>query len=109
MVMPIGFLLNDTMIYYNINDVIKKYKVTVLVIWYPVQHKDLQGRIDKFLEQIIATSPKITVIKADEEYSSVQAWATLWTFQKNPAEDTLAAMHILEHFLNRYPLEKQKK
>jgi RNase H-fold protein (predicted Holliday junction resolvase) len=104
MAMPIGYILNDAMVYYSLNDIIKKYKVSVIVIGYPQQHEEWQDRIDSFLEHVVASAPKLRIIKADEEYSSVQASATLGDFKKNPANDTLAAMHILEHFVIRYPL-----
>jgi RNase H-fold protein (predicted Holliday junction resolvase) len=39
------------------------------------------------------------IIKVDEDYTSVEANATTWNFQKKPGEeDTIAAMKILERF-----------
>lgn len=104
MVMPIGYILNDDMLYYNLRELLHKYKVTTIVIGYPQQHEDLQRLIDSFLEHLVALEPKLRVIKADEEYTSVQAGATSGDFTKHAAEDTLAAMHILEHFLATHPL-----
>jgi hypothetical protein len=41
----------------------------------------------------------ITIDKFDEDYTSVEASAEIGDFNKTPAQDTMAAMKILEHYI----------
>jgi RNase H-fold protein (predicted Holliday junction resolvase) len=51
------------------------------------------------IERLLLIDEKLTIEKVDEEYTSVQSWETTGDFTKNIAEDTVAAMHILETYL----------
>ena len=99
MVMPIGFVMNDAQLFFNISDIVSRYFIKKAVVWYPKQHLKLQEKIDDFLENLLFVDANIDVIKVDEEYSSVQAGERSGNFEKNESEDTLAAMIILENFL----------
>ena len=93
---PIGSLSNDESLFFNIWDVMARYRIGHVVVGYPKQHEDIQIKIDEFLSQVNFVDPDVTVERVDEEYSSVEAWATTWSFEKGPEEDTVASMKILE-------------
>lgn len=99
MIMPIGYLMNDQTFYYNISDVLARYAIKKIIIGYPKHHEDAQKAIDVMIERLLLIDEKLTIEKVDEEYTSVQSWETTWDFTKNIAEDTVAAMHILETYL----------
>ncbi len=96
--MPIGYLLNDQMIYFNISDIITRNYVKKIVIWYPSKQKDIQEKINKFMQSLeyIIDKSEISIEKIDEDYSSVQSGEIVSNFKKNVAEDTVSAMIILE-------------
>ena len=98
---PIGSMMNDNSLFFNIWDILQRYHVTKLVIGYPKNHKDLQKSIDKFIEQVLFIDREIEVVRVDEEYSSVQAAATTWKYEKSTEEDTIAAMKILEEYIDK--------
>ncbi|HMT01121.1 MAG TPA: Holliday junction resolvase RuvX [Candidatus Absconditabacterales bacterium] len=96
--MPIGYLLNDQMIYFNISDIITRNYVKKIVIGYPSKQKDIQEKINKFMQSLeyIIDKSEISIEKIDEDYSSVQSGEIVSNFKKNVAEDTVSAMIILE-------------
>lgn len=98
-VFPIGYLMNDPGLFFSIGDVLERYHIGTVVIGYPKQHKEFQTQIDAFLENILFINEDINVVKVDEEYSSVQAQAKTDDYKKTSHEDTLAAMVILENYL----------
>lgn len=101
--MPIWYLLNDQMIYFNISDIIQRNYVKKIVIWYPSKQKDIQEKINKFMQSLeyIIDKSEISIEKVDEDYSSVQSWEVISNFKKNAAEDTVSAMIILERRANK--------
>ena len=99
MIMPIGYLMNDQTFYYNISDVLARYAIKKIIIGYPKHHEDAQKAIDIMVERLLLIDEKLNIEKVDEEYTSVQSWETTGDFTKNIAEDTVAAMHILETYL----------
>ncbi len=99
MIMPIGYLMNDQTFYYNISDVLARYAIKKIIIGYPKHHEDAQKAIDVMVERLLLIDEKLNIEKVDEEYTSVQSWETTGDFTKNIAEDTVAAMHILETYL----------
>ncbi len=101
MVMPIGMLMNDQSLFYWLSDIVWRHHIGTVVVWYPKQHKKLQKDIDAFIQELAYLEDRLDIIKVDEEYSSVQAWATLWVYEKHPGTDTLAAMHLLESFIKQ--------
>ncbi len=99
MTMPIGTFMNDQYVIFNLWATLERYAIWKVVLWYPKQHKGLQSKIDTLIEQLCFVEKKLEIVKVDEEYTSVQAAATLDSQKKTLADDTVAAMHILEYYL----------
>lgn len=99
MVMPIWYLMNDKSLFFDVWDILGRYHIKKVVVWYPKQHKETQVKIDEFLKNITFVDRDIVCEKVDEEYSSVMANATTGTYKKDETEDTLAAIHILEWYM----------
>lgn len=97
-VLPVWYLLNDQMIFFNIADLISRYSVSTIVVWRPKRQKDIQAKIQKFINNMnyIIEKWEITIETVDEDYTSVQSWEIVSNFKKNCAEDTISAMLILE-------------
>lgn len=80
-------------------DIVKRYRVRHIVIGVP-HDKRAKWQIEGFAQTIARViDEKMTVELLDEDYTSVQAWEKIGNFQKNAAEDTIAAMFILERRL----------
>jgi RNase H-fold protein (predicted Holliday junction resolvase) len=101
MTTPVGTLYNDESLFFNIWAILKRYYIGTVVVWYPKQHKTLQAKIDAFVEQLVVVDDSLLIVKTDEEYTSIQAGAVLGTFEKSLAEDTVAAMVILEEYIKK--------
>ena len=97
-VFPIGYIMNDSMTYYYIADLIQKYHIRKIVLWWPNRQKDVQEKITKFMESLnyIIENQRIEIITVNEDYSSVQSWEIISDFKKNATTDTISAMIILE-------------
>lgn len=100
-VMPVGYLMNDQSFYFNMSDVIARYKITKIIVGYPKQHEDHQKEIDVMIERLLLIDEKLNIERVDEEYTSVQSGEVTGNFKKNIAEDTVAAMFILEAYLEK--------
>lgn len=99
MTMPLGTLMNDESLFFNMWSVLERYYIWTVVIWFPKQHKKTQAKIDSFIEQLLYVEKDLIIVKTDEEYSSVEASAKLGTIDKVPGEDSIAAMIILDNAL----------
>lgn len=99
MVTPVGSILNDESLFFNIADILQRYHIETVVIGYPKQQEELQKKIDEFLEQIMFIEHDMKTVRWDEEYTSVEAGAVNGDFTKNVAEDTIASMIILERYM----------
>lgn len=87
---------------YDLAHLIAQHKIDTIVVWYPWQVSFVSRSIDTFIKNLsFVIDPTIVIHKENEDYSSVQAGATLWDFKKTAAEDTLAAGIILEKFLKK--------
>ncbi len=97
-VFPIGYLLNDKMIYFNLWDIIHRHNIRKIVLWFPHKQKDTQEKILDFIKHLefIIDPNKVSIETIEEDYTSVQAWEIVSNFKKNVAEDTVSAMLILE-------------
>ncbi|HPK27897.1 MAG TPA: Holliday junction resolvase RuvX [Candidatus Absconditabacterales bacterium] len=95
---PIGYLLNDQMIYFNISEIIQRQYIKKIVIGRPSKQKDIQEKIENFIKSLgyIIDKRNITIEKVEEDYTSVQSGEIVSNFKKNVAEDTVSAMLILE-------------
>ena len=102
-IFPVGYLLNDQMIFFHIADIIEKHNVATIVIWRPKTQKDIQEKIQKFINNLsyIIERREINIDMIDEDYTSVQSGEIVSNFKKNVAEDTVSAMLILERRKNR--------
>ncbi len=100
-IFPIGYLLNDQMIYFNIADLIIRYHVVKIMIGRPSKQEDVQEKIKKFIQGLSRNIDKenIEIQYVEEDYTSVQSGEIMSNFKKNAAEDTISAMLILERGL----------
>lgn len=102
-VFPIGYLTNDKGVFAALAELISRYRVKTIVVGLP---RDTWAReqIEQFVHAFVGTlSDDIAVELFDEDYTSVQAGEKIGNFQKNIAEDTLAAMLILERRIANQP------
>ena len=98
--MPIWFLENGHSMFFALWDLLERYKIKKIVVWYPSRQIDIQKLIDKFVVSISTICKDIPIVKVNEDYSSVQAAAIDWSFDKvRWKEDTLAAMQIMENYM----------
>jgi RNase H-fold protein (predicted Holliday junction resolvase) len=97
-IFPIWYVMNDSMTYYYIADLIQRYHIRKIVLWWPNRQKDVQEKITKFMESLnyIIENQRIDIITVNEDYSSVQSWEIISDFKKNATTDTISAMVILE-------------
>ena len=97
---PIGSLLNDKMVYFNLWDIIQRHNIRKIVLWFPHTQKDTQEKILDFIKhlEMIIDTEKISIETIQEDYTSVQAWEIVSNFKKNVAEDTVSAMLILDRW-----------
>lgn len=97
-IFPVGYLLNDQMIFFHIAEIIEKHNVSTIVVWRPSRQEDIQEKINKFINNMnyIIEHREITLDRVEEDYTSVQSGEIVSNFKKNVAEDTISAMLILE-------------
>lgn len=100
--MPIGYIFNDKMTYISIADMIVRYQVHTIVIGRPSQQKDIQTKIQQFVDGLwLLVDPETVKIEyVEEDYSSIQAGEIVSQFKKNVAEDTISAMILLDRWKN---------
>lgn len=110
-VFPIGYILNDKMMYFNIAGIIEKHNVGKIMLWRPSKQKDIQKKIQYFMKSLgyIIEHREIEIQLVEEDYTSVQSWEITSNFKKNAAEDTVSAMLILERWLKDNKWEKFEK
>jgi RNase H-fold protein (predicted Holliday junction resolvase) len=71
--MPIGYLLNDGSLMYNLGDIILRYNIGKIVVGYP-SDENLQKKVDEFIKQLnFIIAEDISIEKVNEDYTSVQA------------------------------------
>lgn len=100
-ILPIWNISNDWSLFFSLWDVLNRYNIKKIVVWYPREQEDIKESIDNFLKQInYIVEEDISIIKINEDYTSVEAWAVIWEFKKTTWEDTVAAMKILERYQN---------
>ena len=99
-VMPIGYLVNDGSIFFNIGDILTRYQIKKIIVGYPRKQKDIQEKIDDFVKSLeFMLMDEMEVLKVNEDYTSVEAWEIISNFRKKESTDTIAAMVILERYL----------
>ena len=106
-VFPVGYLMNDQVIFFHIGELIQKYHIKTIVLGRPSKQKDIQEKIEQFMTNLsfIIGQEDITIEKMEEDYSSVEAGEIISAthkdieaFKKNPLEDTISAMIILDRW-----------
>ena len=102
-IFPVGYLINDQMIYFHIADLIQRYHVKTIVLWRPSKQKDIQEKITKFMTSLnyIIEKDEITIETIEEDYTSVESGEIVSNFKKNETTDTISAMLILERWKNK--------
>lgn len=102
-IFPVGYIINDQMTYFHISDLIQRYHVKTIVIWWPSKQKDIQEKITKFMTSLnyIIEKDEITIEVIEEDYTSVESWEIVSNFKKNETTDTISAMLILERRKNK--------
>ncbi len=100
-VFPIGYILNDQMMYFNIAGIIEKHNIGKIMLGRPAKQKDIQEKITTFMKSLnyIIEHREIEIQLVEEDYTSVQSWEIVSNFKKNAATDTVSAMLILERGL----------
>ncbi|HKL43732.1 MAG TPA: Holliday junction resolvase RuvX, partial [Candidatus Absconditabacterales bacterium] len=95
---PIGYLMNDQMIYFNMGDIVQRHNIKKIVIGRPKKQINIQEKIKDFIKNLeyIIDTKKIEIDTVEEDYTSVQSGEIVSNFKKNVAEDTVSAMLILE-------------
>lgn len=104
-VFPIGYVMNDKDWIRQFGQFLMQYHVGHIVVGWP-KAESSQAKVKPFVEQIQSVAGDIPVELADEEYTSVQAGERSGNFTKNVAEDTIAAMIILERWREKKESEK---
>ncbi|MDD2537448.1 MAG: Holliday junction resolvase RuvX [Candidatus Absconditabacteria bacterium] len=99
-IFPVGYLMNDQMVYFHIADIIKRHNVKTIVLGWPSKQKDIQEKITKFMQSLnyIIEKDEITIETMEEDYTSVESGEIISNFKKNEATDTVSAMLILERW-----------
>ncbi len=107
-IFPIGYILNDQMMYFNIAGIIEKHNVGKIMLGRPSKQKDIQEKIQAFMKSLnyIIENREIEIQLVEEDYTSVQSGEITSNFKKNAAEDTVSAMLILERGLKGEKGEK---
>ena len=102
-IFPVGYLINDQMIYFHIADLIQRYNIRIIVLWWPSKQKDIQEKITKFMTSLnyIIEKDQIVIDTVEEDYTSVESWEIISNFKKNEKTDTISAMLILERWKNK--------
>jgi RNase H-fold protein (predicted Holliday junction resolvase) len=100
-IFPIGYILNDKMMYFNVAGIIEKHNVGKIMLGRPAKQKDIQEKITAFMKSLnyIIEHREIEIKLVNEDYSSVQSGEIVSDFKKNAATDTVSAMLILERGL----------
>jgi RNase H-fold protein (predicted Holliday junction resolvase) len=110
-VFPIGYILNDKMMYFNVAGIIEKHNVSKIMLGRPSRQVDIQEKIRAFMKSLgyIIEHKEIEIQLVEEDYTSVQSGEITSNFKKNAAEDTVSAMLILERGLKDNTENKEEK
>jgi putative Holliday junction resolvase len=112
---PLEFILNDEKVFEKINDLIKNYKISKIVIGLPLTLKGEEGEQARYTKELAENLKNhipqdIEIIFIDERFTSSLAEKTLsQTKKKNKKEkiDSLSAVFILQTYLDRLSLSNE--
>lgn len=84
-IFPIGYILNDKMMYFNIAGIIEKHNVSKIMLGRPDKQKDIQIKIQAFMQSLgyIIENREIEIQLVNEDYSSVQSGEIISDSAKN--------------------------
>lgn len=102
---PLGVLLNTSETLTDIVHFIEKYSIDTLVYGQPHSPR-LKKQVDELIAQLHLYKPAITITPCNEAYTSVQADVLLQQ-GNHPGQDAIAAMYILETYVESLKTEKQ--
>lgn len=100
---------NEKKLIDRIKDIVAEYKISKIVIGYPINMNATKGprieRTDKFIEKI-KKELKLDVIKIDERLTTVSAHKTMTELnlsikKKKKVVDTISAEYILQMYLDK--------
>jgi RNase H-fold protein (predicted Holliday junction resolvase) len=74
-IFPVGYLMNDQMVYFHIADLIQRYGVKTIVLGRPSKQKNIQEKITQFMNSLnyIIEKDEITIETMEEDYTSVES------------------------------------
>ncbi len=98
---PVGNIANDGDLWFSLMGLIAEHRVQIILIGYP-KNLVIRAHIDQAIKTLEMMDDTLEIIRVDENYTSVQAQAITGETGKHIAHDTLAAIEIL----NRYLQEK---
>lgn len=98
-IFPLWTLENKADAIFSLAHIVAERQVLTIVVGYPSKQEDVQKKIDAFIRDLsFVISPDCKILKTNEDYSSVQAGAKLGNYKKTAAEDSMAAVYILETY-----------
>lgn len=101
---------NDKMLLRRLDEIMQEYEINIIVLGMPLNLKGeetVRAEVTRaFLHKLKCKYPKIKIEMVDERLTSVQAHKTMNDLQikknkKKDIVDTLAAVYILETYMNR--------
>lgn len=99
MILPIWSLFNDESFFFTLGDVITRYKISKIVVWYPKNEEKIQEKIDNFINQLaFIVEDDVIIEKYEEDYTSVEANAEMNKEKSDSDTDTVSAIKILERY-----------
>lgn len=98
-IFPIGSLDNDDVVLYNIAHLVQQYAIQKIIVWSPKTEQHTTESIETFIKNLsFVISSDCSIEKVNEDFSSVQANAHIGVYKKTAAEDSLAAVYVLEEY-----------
>ncbi len=105
-IFPVGYVKNDGDLYFTLAWIVAQEHVSQIVIWLPQKELIIQENIKSFVKKL-QLFIDLPIDFVEEDYTSVEAWNLLSKIQpwksayiKTPAKDSVAAMKILERWIN---------
>lgn len=97
--LPIGNIDNNGDMRFTLMGNIAQHRSEIILVGYP-KHEWMRLHIDKFIKTLQIMDNTLEIIRIDENYTSVQAQAITGEVGKHIAHDTLAAIEIINRYLN---------
>jgi RNase H-fold protein (predicted Holliday junction resolvase) len=98
-IFPLWTLENAPESLFSLAHIVAERKICLVIVGYPSKQQDIQKKIDTFIRDLSFVIPEeCKITKVNEDYSSVQAGAKLGNYKKTAAEDSMAAVYIMEEY-----------